>query len=162
MKTLIKRSIKISLFFLIIVLFIKCGNPALIDKSMDVNESSWEVQKKLIVEVNIDDSLSTYNFFVNLRNTTDYKYSNFFLFVKTIFPNKQTAVDTLECLLADNQGKWFGKGNDKIKDNKILFKKDAIFPMKGKYVFEIEHAMRETSISGIKSVGICIEKNKTR
>jgi gliding motility-associated lipoprotein GldH len=129
---------------------------------MNVDENSWDVNQKLKIDINIDDTSSTYNFYINVRNTADYKYSNFFLFIKTTFPDGKTAIDTLECILADISGKWIGKGNDKIIDNRILFKKDAIFPAKGKYVFEIEHAMRDKIISGIKSVGLQIEKNKTR
>lgn len=162
MKDVIKKITNVFLFFIIIFLFIKCGNSSLIDKNMDVNENAWDMNQKLKIVVNINDTSSTYNFYVNLRNTTDYKYSNFFIFIKTKFPNGQIAIDTLECILVDNQGKWYGKGNDKLKDNRILFKKDAIFPMKGSYVFEIEHAMRDKNISGIKSIGLCIEQNKTR
>ncbi len=154
---------KISVFLMIAlltVLLYSCNEPPVIDKSMDVNETAWDVKENLKVEVQIEDTISSFGFYVNVRNTTDYKYSNFFLFIKTNFPDGEIAIDTLECILADNQGKWYGKGNGKIKDNKILFKKAAIFPMKGKYLFEIEHAMREKQISGIKSIGFRIEKNK--
>ena len=146
-------------FALFIFLTVSCGKPPLIDKSMEVSETSWDVKEKLKVEVQIDDTISSFNFHINIRNTTDYKNSNFFLFIRTTFPNGQIAIDTLGCYLADNEGKWLGKGNGKIKDNKILFKRAAIFPMKGKYTFEIEHAMREKQVSGIKTIGIRIEKN---
>jgi len=153
---------KISHFLLIallLLLVVSCSKPPLIDKSMEVNETGWDVKEKLKVEVQIDDTISSFKFYVNVRNTTDYKSSNFFLFIKTTFPDGEIAMDTLGCFLADNEGKWLGKGNGKIKDNKILFKKAAIFSMKGKYVFEIEHAMREQKVSGIKSIGFRIEKN---
>ncbi len=162
MKKLLRKIITTSLFFTIVFLLFNCGNHSLVNESMNVDENSWDVNQKLKIDINIDDTSSTYNFYINVRNTADYKYSNFFLFIKTTFPDGKTAIDTLECILADISGKWIGKGNDKIKDNRILFKKDAIFPAKGKYVFEIEHAMRDKIISGIKSVGLQIEKNKTR
>ncbi len=162
MKKLLRKIITTSLFFTIVFLLFNCGNPSLVNESMNVDENSWDVNQKLKIDINIDDTSSTYNFYINVRNTADYKYSNFFLFIKTTFPDGKTAIDTLECILADISGKWIGKGNDKIIDNRILFKKDAIFPAKGKYVFEIEHAMRDKIISGIKSVGLQIEKNKTR
>ncbi len=162
MKRLLKKAVRILLFFTLLFLITNCGQAVLVDNFMEVNENAWDVSQKLKTEVVIDDTLSTFNFYINVRNTTDYANSNFFVFIKTIFPDGKIAIDTLECLLADNQGKWLGKGNSKIKDNKIMFKKDAIFPMKGKYVFEIEHAMRENIISGIKTIGITIEQNKKR
>ena len=106
-------------FALFIFLTVSCGKAPLVDKSMDVNETAWDVKEILNIDVRIDDTISTFNFYVNIRNTTDYKNSNFFLFIKTTFPNGQIAIDTLECILADNQGKWFGKGNGKIKDSRI-------------------------------------------
>jgi gliding motility-associated lipoprotein GldH len=148
--------------YILIITFItiSCSKPPLIDKSMNVNESAWNVKDKFNADIIVDDTLSSFNFFINIRNTTDYKFSNFFLFIRTKFPNGQKAIDTLECLITDGEGKWLGKGNGKIKDNKILLKQHAIFPMKGSYQFEIEHAMREDNISGIKSIGLRIEKNK--
>jgi gliding motility-associated lipoprotein GldH len=127
---------------------------------MDVSETAWNVNDKFKADIVVEDTSSSYNFYINIRNTTDYKNSNFFLFIKTKFPNGQQAIDTLECLITDGEGKWLGKGNGKIKDSKILLKHAAIFPMKGSYQFEIEHAMRDETISGIKSVGLRIEKNK--
>jgi gliding motility-associated lipoprotein GldH len=147
---------------LLIILLFSCGKSPLIDKSMEVSETAWDVKDNFKIELIVDDTISNFNFYINIRNTTDYKNSNFFLFIKTIFPSGEIAIDTLGCFLADNEGKWLGKGNGKIKDNKILFKKDAIFAMKGKYVFEIEHAMREKQISGIKSIGLRIEKNTNK
>jgi len=156
---------KISRFLLIIFLFlmaVSCSNQPLIDQSMDVSENAWDVNEKLKLEVQIDDTISCFKLYINIRNTTDYKYSNFFIFIKTTFPDGEIAIDTLGCILADNDGKWIGKGRGKIKDNKIVFKKDAIFPMKGKYKLEIEHAMREKKVSGIKSIGLRIEKNTNK
>lgn len=162
MKSLLKKTYQLLLFSLLLTSLTYCGQPALVDNFMDVNENAWDVSQKLKTEIIIEDTLSTFNFYINIRNTTDYNYSNFFVFIKTIFPDGKIAIDTLECILADNQGKWLGKGNSKIKDNKILLKKDAIFPMKGKYIFEIEHAMRAKVVTGIKTVGFAIKQNKKR
>ena len=162
MRKYILKFLNFLLITIFIILVISCGKPPLIDKSMEVSEVAWDVKEKLKIEVQVNDTISTFNFYINIRNTTDYKNSNFFLFIKTTFPNGEIAIDTLGCVLADNEGKWYGKGNGKIKDNKILFKKDAIFAMKGMYVFEIEHAMRELHVSGMKSIGLRIEKSNKK
>jgi len=155
-----RRFIKFSILTFILFSLLFCTKPPLLDVILDTNESGWDVTKKLITEINIEDTLSPHVFYIYVRNTTDYKYSNFFLFIKTTFPDGKIAIDTLECLLADKEGKWYGKGKGKIRDNKILLKKNAIFPIKGLYKFEIEHAMRTKTVNGIKSIGIRIEKSK--
>jgi len=153
---------KILLLLITSLLIISCGKDVVTDESLDVNEKGWNVNEKFNISVNITDTLSSYNFYVNLRNTTDFKYSNFFFFVNTTFPNGKIARDTLECMLANQEGKWIGKGHGKIKDNRILFKAHVLFPMKGTYKFAIEHGMRDLNIAGIKNIGLRIVKNKNK
>jgi hypothetical protein len=38
---------------------------------MNVDENSWDVNQKLKIDINIDDTSSTYNFYINVRNTAD-------------------------------------------------------------------------------------------
>ena len=78
---------KILLLLITSLLIISCGKDVVTDESLDVNEKGWNVNEKFNISVNITDTLSSYNFYVNLRNTTDFKYSNFFFFVNTTFPN---------------------------------------------------------------------------
>ena len=151
---------KILYLLILTLLLISCGKDVITDESLDVNEKGWNVNEKFNIAVNITDTLSSYNFYINLRNTTDYRYSNFFFFINTTFPNGKIARDTLECMLANQEGKWLGKGHGKIKDNRILFKAHILFPLKGIYKFEIEHAMRDLNIAGIKNIGLRIVKNK--
>ena len=68
--------------------------------------------------------------------------------------------DTLECILADEKGKWLGTGIGDIYDNQIPFKKNVLFPKKGKYKFEIEQGMRTDIVPLIMDIGLRIEKTK--
>lgn len=142
------------------LLLASCSKDVFIDESKEVSENGWDIKEKLSIPIDVTDTTISYNFYINLRNTTDYRYSNFFFFINTTFPNGKIARDTLECLLANQEGKWLGRGKGKLKDNRILFKKHVLFPMKGTYKFEIEHGMREASIKGIKNIGLRITKNK--
>ncbi len=107
-------------------------------------------------DVEVTDTVSLFDFYINLRNTVDYKYSNFYLFLNTTLPDGMAARDTIELMLADRSGKWLGKGFGKYRDNQMLVRAGLQFPMAGNYVFEIEHAMRDTLLTGIGSVGIRI------
>ena len=68
--------------------------------------------------------------------------------------------DTLECILADEKGKWLGNGLGDIYDNQILFKKNVRFPLAGKYTFEIQHGMRADIVPLIMDVGLRIAKTE--
>ena len=68
------------------------------------------------------------------------------------------ARDTIECILADNSGKWLGEGSGDIWDNQILFKKGVRFRKTGTYRFTLEQAMRVENLPLIMDVGMRIEK----
>ncbi len=124
----------------------------------DIENDSWNISNILVHNVKITDTMEVYNMFLSVRNTVDYKYENLFMFVTTKFPNGKMAKDTLECILADKMGKWYGIGKGKYRDSKILFKPRVRFPQIGNYKIEIQQAMREEPLEGISNVGIILEK----
>ncbi len=138
-----------------------CNSDVLFDKSRKVDSKGWNMndKKEFDLEVSQSDALYSYRFAINLRNTTDYKYNNIFFFVTTIYPDGNiTKQDTVECILMNVDGTWKGKGNSNVKDNRFWFAKNVKFPQKGKYTFKITQATKDTILSGIKDVGLHIEK----
>ena len=95
-----------------------------------------------------------------MRNTTDYPYSNLYVFLKTFYPKGQISVDTLECFLAEADGKWLGKRRGSMVDHRILLQRTFRFVQSGTYSFEFEQAMRVNPLPGIRNFGIRIEKVK--
>lgn len=146
------------LFFVLFIFITACNNNVKYQDNSDLENESWNISNVLTHKIEITDTLEVYNMFINIRNTVDYKYSNLFMFVTTKFPNGKMAKDTLECLLADNMGKWYGKGKGRVRDSKILFKPKVRFPALGSYTIEIKQAMREEPLVGIANVGISLEE----
>ncbi|MBU2649820.1 MAG: gliding motility lipoprotein GldH [Bacteroidetes bacterium] len=138
--------------------FISCDRGRLYDRSFSVADQIWHMDSAMVFSVEVDDSLSLYRFYLNIRHNTDYPFSNIFLFLDTRFPNGNTARDTLECILADKQGRWYGTGGGRIRDNQILIREGLKFPRNGEYLFKITQGMRETGLEGMEDVGIRIEK----
>jgi gliding motility-associated lipoprotein GldH len=152
---------KIILSFLLILSFWvlqSCDSRRFFEENKIIDKSVWNNKDKAIFNVLITDILSSYDFFINLRNSGDYQYSNIYLFLKTVFPDGKVARDTIECQLADYDGKWLGSGISNLKFNRFLFRKGVRFPQKGQYVFEVEQAMRVNDLKGISDIGIRIEK----
>ena len=145
------------LFFLSIV-FSSCDPKRIYDKFKDIKDGIWDRTEPIKFEVAINDTLSYNNVFVDIRNSGNYKFSNLYLFLSTIYPNQKISRDTVDCLLADNKGKWLGKGLGDLNDCRYLLKKGLRFHQKGIYTFEFEQAMRVEKLEGIKSMGIRIEK----
>lgn len=151
--------------FTIVILFFtfflaSCQLNAVYDEFIVINDNNWYKDNVAHFNVEIKDTASLYNFHLVLNNTTDYRYSNLFVFMTTTFPNKNMTRDTIEFVLANASGKWLGKGWGNVKENDILLKSGLKFPLSGPYAFFIQQAMRNDTLTGIRSVGIRIEKTE--
>lgn len=131
-------------------------------ETQEVPNKIWEVGSNFQFDVEVVDTMKSYDFYIDLRNGSDYPYANIFMFVNTTFPSGKTARDTVECILADKSGRWLGSGLGDILDNHILFKENIRFPNAGTYRFEFEQGMRTESLPEILDVGISIEKHTVK
>lgn len=135
-----------------------CDPNRVFEQNSAVANRTWEQRKPVVFNVQVQDTISSHNLYLNIRNAGNYQYSNLFLFVKMVFPDGRIARDTVECTLADPNGKWLGDGLGDIYDNQKLFKRGIRFPAKGQYRFEIEQAMRIDPLQGITDIGLRLEK----
>ena len=114
--------------------------------------------KPVYFEVQVEDTLSPHNLYINVRNTSLYPYSNLYLFVTTTAPSGDFVRDTVDVILADHKGKWKGKGLGDIWDLQQLYKRDVRFAQRGTYHFEYRQAMRMDKLPFILDVGLRVEK----
>jgi gliding motility-associated lipoprotein GldH len=135
-----------------------CDSGTLYDDNKRLPDNVWQADKILRFEVELKDTVNICKFYLNVRHTTSYRYSNLFLFINTTFPDGKEARDTVECILADPSGKWLGKGISNIRDNQVLLRRGIRFPQQGTYIFEFEQAMREAELDGIMDIGLRIAR----
>lgn len=144
-------------FFPFILFFLAgCSKGVVFDNNKSIESDVWKSDQVIRFDVPVEDTVHIYKFYLNLRNTTSYRYANIFLFIDSTFPDGKQARDTVECILADPSGKWLGKGISNIRDNQVLLRRGLRFPQKGNYIFEFEQAMREQELKGIMDIGLRI------
>jgi gliding motility-associated lipoprotein GldH len=148
--------------FLMMLLVLAGCQQVMFQESHEVPNKNWEADRTFRFEVPVQDTMSSYDFYIDLRNGASYPYANIYMFVNTTFPSGKSARDTVECILADKRGKWLGDGLGDILDNHILFKENIRFPNSGTYVFEFEQGMREEALPAMLDVGISIEKHTSK
>ncbi len=162
--TKIKNSI-----IVLIALFsiISCDDKRVFDEYKSVKNGSWDKDNKISFNFTVNDTLVKRNLFINLRNNNDYEFSNLFIITKLDFPSGEKIIDTLEYEMTDNSGRFLGTGFTDIKENKLFYKENIVFPKKGNYKISIEQAMRKNgmvegikTLKGITEVGFRIEKTK--
>lgn len=141
-----------------LLILVSCGQGVLFDDTKRIHGDVWKMEDRIRFEVPVTDTLQGYKFYLNVRHTTDYRYSNLYVFITTVFPGGEFARDTVECILARPDGEWLGKGIAGMRDNQVLLRVGLKFPRKGIYSFEFEQAMREEELEGISDIGLRIEK----
>ncbi len=149
------------LFFLIIGSLASCGDRNRIFESYgDIDHAGWGKDSVLVFNFDIKDTVQANNLYINLRNEGNYPYSNIWLFLSIDSPDGTSLADTIEISLADNAGKWLGRGLGGLFDNQFVYRSNIYFPQRGTYQFNIQHGMRDEMLKGIRGVGIRVEKRK--
>ena len=154
------NNLKIIFGLSLFVLLFGCDPNRVLDHNSPIDKIGWYRLKPITEVVTINDTKQKHNFYINIRNNNEYPYSNIYMFINTKVPSGKSSRDTVECVLADVDGKWLGKSSGDISDHRILIKQNVLFPDSGTYTFEIEHAMRVENLLGITDVGLRIEKAK--
>jgi gliding motility-associated lipoprotein GldH len=141
------------------LLIISCsGNIAFQDSNV-FPDYGWEKDSVLVFNYMVTDTSGMYDIIIDVRNDGNYRYQNFWLFVNAISPDLVELKDTLEIVLADNHGRWIGKGGGSLHQLPVLFQQQVRFSKLGVYRFELIQGMREDTLTGIHDIGLRIIKN---
>jgi gliding motility-associated lipoprotein GldH len=151
--------ISFAAFIGLLFLIVSCDPSRVYEEYKKIPDYNWEIKAPLEFQVNITDTLHPHHVYLNIRHTGYYRFSNIYLFIDSWLPDGSYSRDTAEIILASPDGKWKGDGLGDIWDNRVLFKKDVIFPMSGTYRFRLTQAMRVNPLKGVMDAGIRIEKS---
>ncbi len=156
---------KLLLYFILIALFFSCESKLVVSEYQSNPSAIWSKEDKKQFTFTPEDSLSSYDLFIDIRNDNTFPYSNLFLIADLTSPDGKVQRDTLEFQMAAPDGQWLGKGLGSIKENKLWYKENVNFSVNGVYMLELSHAMRKNGVSegiidleGITDVGFSIEK----
>lgn len=163
--TTIKNNSIASIFLLLLIALVSCDAKRVFDQYKSIPKGSWAQNSKINFNFTIKDTISKRNLYFNLRNNNDYPFSNLFLIANIKFPDGAEITDTLEYDMTDKTGKFLGVGFTEIKENKLFYKENIIFPATGNYSVSVYQSMRKhgevngvKSLTGITDIGFRIEK----
>ena len=148
----------LSVCFLIFAFYGCSDEGAVIDNNTALPNKTWAYNNRIGNSFKIDDPNTLYNFYINLRVTGNYKYSNMFVLITD--PVKKNAVSRYELKLARPDGQWLGKGSGNLYSFRIPFKLKYKFPAAGSYHIRIEQNMRDNPLHEVSDVGLRVEKAK--
>ena len=134
-----------------------CDSGMVYDHYEHTEKGIWTWQNALEFKADISDTLSMHNIYLQVRHTVEYPLSNLYMFVHVKSPDGQHLTDTVNMVLAAPDGKWTGKGNGKIRELMLLYRKQTKFRIPGTYVITLEQAMRQAELP-VTDLGVRIER----
>jgi gliding motility-associated lipoprotein GldH len=144
----------LSFILLAVVLLPSCNSDVVFSGSEIMKKNTWNLMNILSFDIPVSDTVNSHNIIFTIRTGTSYPFRNIYLFVKTVSPDGRSITDTLQYNVADEKGKWIGKGFGDIRELSLPFKSNVYFPVKGGYRISIQHGMREEDLKGVYDFGL--------
>ena len=79
-----------------------------------------------------------------------------YLYAEIDFPNGKSRADTFQLFITDKKGHWNGEKSGLLVNFQYSLYRKIKFPIKGKYHFKLNQAMRDTVLENILSLGFKI------
>ena len=143
-----------------LTMFSSCNLDQIFDEVIAIPVDGWAAEDTMHFNVAISDTSNVYDVLIHIRNEKIYQYSNLWLFIEATAPNGQTHSDTLEVMLADDEGNWMGKGIGNVNTLLTPYLAQVSFRYRGIYTFSITQGMRNKNLEGILNVGLRINSNE--
>ncbi len=136
---------------------LSCTSIDLYEKEIVIPGHQWKSSFKPTFTFNIKDTTVPYQFFLVIRHTEKYNYTNIYvnLYIQPPGTDSTTKIQR-SLMLADNNG-WLGSGMDDIYEHRIPLG-DPQLLRAGTYKFTLEQIMREDPLENVLNVGLRIEK----
>ncbi|MDR1500789.1 MAG: gliding motility lipoprotein GldH [Tannerellaceae bacterium] len=136
-----------------------CRDNVIYHQYQSIDGGVWEKDRAHNFTFVIDDEKLLYDISFEVRNNGLYPYQNLWIFSTAVTPLGEVSRDTVEIILADDFGKWKGRGLSLYQSTYTLSPAHK-FPTKGRYTITFTHAMRRNAIEGIQEIGLKITRSR--
>lgn len=152
------RIMRNTLYLGVLVLLLSaCTDEVFYEKSYSFKNNEWDQRVKPTFKVEIKDTSKLYDFVITFRNTTDYSFSNCWIYLNSITPDKQKAREPFEIKITNPDGTWIGNKSGTIVENMLYFRQRK-FPLAGTYFFRLEQGVIQESLEDVLDIGLRIEE----
>lgn len=142
---------------MLVVMLSSCGEQAYYDDVYSFDDESWKKMDTARFEVPVDDTSNRFQFSLSLRTTTEYEFSNLWVYIMSTAPDGSTSKVAQKLPLARHDGSWIGTVSGTVVQTEVKFAAKH-FPLKGDYTFELVNATQQESIENVLDIGLRIKK----
>lgn len=132
-----------------------CNKGVFFDEVQSLENNKFTLENQLVYEVNVTDTLKQYDFEIIVRNSTEYEYSNLWIYIVSEAPDSVSSKVAQRIDIAHSNGTWIGNKSGSIVTNKVKYQ-TLTFPIKGVYRFTITLATQQEQINHILDLGLRI------
>lgn len=136
-----------------------CTRSAVYDQFQAIEGKEWTKEKVYYFTFSIDDNSIPYDLSLEIRNNNRYPYQNLWVFFSEEPPIGPLTRDTMECMLADDYGKWYGHGISLFLST-FPVRTNYYFPYPGQYTYSFRQAMRQDKLIGIQEIGLNVTPSR--
>lgn len=147
------------LFILLAVVLFSCSEAPFYEKVYSFDNKEWKQDQKMKYTVDIQDLDQEYDFTLTVRTTTDYKYNNLWIFMKTEAPDGASGREPYEIKIANPDGSWVGTKTGTVIETPLSFSRRKL-PIKGKYTFTIEQGITASKLDEVLDLVFTVSESK--
>jgi gliding motility-associated lipoprotein GldH len=144
---------------LLMGMLFSCSEQPFYEKVYSFKNNEWSQRVKPSFTIDIKDINIEYNFVITLRTTTDYKFSNLWIYMNTITPDGTKAREPFQIAVTNPDGSWAGIKTGTIVELPLQFNKRRL-PKKGKYTFTLEQGITDSKIDEVLDIGLRVTEGK--
>lgn len=155
--------LKTFLFSLVITgaMLAGCGSSPYYQKTVALPGHVWTYNYRPSFRFEVKDTTALYHLYFLIRHTEAYPFSNIWIYIYTKKPGAKTFEQSrIEIPLAQDDGKWLGRGMGEIYEQRMPITRDDN-PMKfektGTYEIRFEQNMRTNPLPEILDIGLRVE-----
>ena len=154
-----KKKFLLLAFSFSLIAFFSCTTIDLYEKDVAVPRHEWKSNFRPEFSFTIKDTSKPYQFFLVLRHTEKYKYTNIYVNLYVQAPGSDSVQKIQRQLTLATKDGWLGKGMDDIYEHRAALG-DPQTLKAGTYKFTLEQIMREDPLEYILDVGLRIQKKE--
>lgn len=162
-QTILLKSFLIGLFFLVE----SCNLGVAHMEFVSLDNGVWDKDQEVVFEFTPKDSTEVYDWYIHLRNTQDYPYSNLYLITELSTDEGFLKKDTISYTMANPDGTWVGNASGSLVEHKIPLNLQKTFSSTKPHKLTIRQAMRALGsvqplqkLNGISDIGYSIETSE--
>ncbi len=142
---------------LVMVALFGCGEKPLFEKVYSFDDRVWTLEQKPEFKIEVTDTTALYDISLTLRTTTDYKFNNLWIFLKTTLPDGQSERLPFQIRISNEDGSWVGNKTGSVVETSLDFPARKL-PIKGEYSFIVEQAVTQSMVDEVLDIGLRAKK----